>query len=394
MRCVCGRLLPHVVRGWGDMVLAPLTLTVCVFGLLALGMTMLYSASNAQFGARLLLTQLGWCGLGVCVAGVIACVDYRRFKRVAWLLLAVAVVLLALVLVPGIGVKRGGARRWFDLGFASFQPSEFAKVALICFLAWYGERFQRYLPEFRRGLLVPGLVTGAVLGLIFVEPDRGTTILLAAVSAVLLLVAGTRWLYVLAPGVMGVAALALAIWLDPLRRARVLAFLYPELYKDGAGYQAWQAMLALGAGHWTGVGLGHGRQKLGFIPEHHTDFILAVIGEEWGLAATGGIVLAFALVLWCGTSIARNARDTFGMLLAAGVTFLISFQAMINIGVVTSSLPNKGLPLPFVSYGGSNLLVMLAGVGLLLSIARVSAQQRIERAAASDQDVVVEPQFS
>jgi cell division protein FtsW len=376
------------------MVLAPLTLTVCVFGLLALGMTMLYSASNAQFGARLLLTQLGWCGLGVCVAGVIACVDYRRFKRVAWLLLAVAVVLLALVLVPGIGVKRGGARRWFDLGFASFQPSEFAKVALICFLAWYGERFQRYLPEFRRGLLVPGLVTGAVLGLIFVEPDRGTTILLAAVSAVLLLVAGTRWLYVLAPGVMGVAALALAIWLDPLRRARVLAFLYPELYKDGAGYQAWQAMLALGAGHWTGVGLGHGRQKLGFIPEHHTDFILAVIGEEWGLAATGGIVLAFALVLWCGTSIARNARDTFGMLLAAGVTFLISFQAMINIGVVTSSLPNKGLPLPFVSYGGSNLLVMLAGVGLLLSIARVSAQQRIERAAASDQDVVVEPQFS
>lgn len=394
MRCVRGRLLPHVVRGWGDMVLAPLTLTVCVFGLLALGMTMLYSASNAQFGARLLLTQLGWCGLGVCVAGVIACVDYRRLKRVAWLLLVVAVVLLALVLVPGIGVKRGGARRWFDLGFASFQPSEFAKVALICFLAWYGERFQRYLPEFRRGLLVPGLVTGAVLGLIFVEPDRGTTILLAAVSAVLLLVAGTRWLYVLAPGVMGVAALALAIWLDPLRRARVLAFLYPELYKDGAGYQAWQAMLALGAGHWTGVGLGHGRQKLGFIPEHHTDFILAVIGEEWGLAATGGIVLAFALVLWCGTSIARNARDTFGMLLAAGVTFLISFQAMINIGVVTSSLPNKGLPLPFVSYGGSNLLVMLAGVGLLLSIARVSAQQRIERTAASDQDVVVEPQFS
>lgn len=376
------------------MVLAPLTLTFSVFGLLALGMTMLYSASNAQFGARLLLTQLGWCALGVCVAGGIACVDYRRLKRVAWLLGVFAVVLLALVLVPGIGVKRGGARRWFDLGFASFQPSEFAKVALICFLAWYGERFQRYLPELRRGLLVPGLVIGAVLGLIFVEPDRGTTVLLAAVSAVLLLVAGTRWLYVLAPGVMGAVALGLAIWFDPLRRARVLAFLYPEDYKDGPGYQAWQAMLALGSGHWTGVGLGNGRQKLGFIPEHHTDFILAVIGEEWGLAATGGIVLAFALVLLCGTSIARNARDTFGMLLAAGVTFLICLQAMINIGVVTSSLPNKGLPLPFVSYGGSNLLVMLAGVGLLLSIARVSAQQRIERAAASDRELVVEPQFS
>lgn len=376
------------------MVLAPFTLSLSVFGLLALGMTMLYSASNAQFGARLLLTQLGWCGLGLCVAGVIACVDYRRLKRIAWLLVVVAVVLLVLVLVPGIGVKRGGARRWFDLGFASFQPSEFAKVALICFLAWYGERFQRYLPEFRRGLLVPGLVIGTVLGLIFVEPDRGTTVLLAAVSAVLLLVAGTRWVYVLVPGVLGVVALGLAIWFDPLRRARVLAFLYPELYKDGPGYQAWQAMLALGSGHWTGVGLGNGRQKLGFIPEHHTDFILAVIGEEWGLAATGGIVLAFALVLLSGTSIARSARDTFGMLLAAGVTFLISFQAMINIGVVTSWLPNKGLPLPFVSYGGSNLLVMLAGIGLLLSIARVSAHQRIERAAGTDQGVVVDPQFS
>ncbi len=376
------------------MTLAPAILIICVCSLLAVGLTMLYSASSAQVGARYLLTQLTWCGLGLVAATVTASVDYRRLKKYAWVLLVIAVVLLVLVLIPGIGVMRGGARRWFVLGFGSFQPSELAKLALIIALACYGERFQRQMREFKRGLVVPGIFIGVVLALIFVEPDRGTMILLAGVCTVMLLIAGVRWLYIIPPVLLGAAALGAALWFDPLRRSRILAFLYPELYKDGAGYQAWQAMLALGSGHWSGLGLGNGRQKLGFVPEHHTDFILAVIGEEWGLLATVGVVLAFVVLVLAGAFIARNARDTFGLLLGAGITFLIGFQAFVNVGVVTSSLPNKGLPLPFVSYGGSNLLMLLASVGLLLSIARQAAEQSIERPGLLDSDVLSAPQMS
>jgi cell division protein FtsW len=155
-----------------------------------------------------------------------------------------------------------------------------------------------------------------------------------------------------------------------MRRERILAFLHPEKYKNGVGYQSWQAMIALGSGGWTGLGLGNGRQKLGFVPEHHTDFILSIIGEELGLVATLLVVLTFVIFVICGLYIANRARDTFGLLLAAGLTLLIGLQAAINIGVVTSALPNKGLPLPFISYGGSNLLAMLTCVGLLVSVAR------------------------
>jgi cell division protein FtsW len=155
-----------------------------------------------------------------------------------------------------------------------------------------------------------------------------------------------------------------------MRRERILAFLHPEKYKNGVGYQSWQAMIALGSGGWTGLGLGNGRQKLGFVPEHHTDFILSIIGEELGLVATLLVVLTFVIFVICGLYIAGRARDTFGLVLASGLTMLIGLQAAINIGVVTSALPNKGLPLPFISYGGSNLLAMLTCVGLLISVAR------------------------
>jgi cell division protein FtsW len=186
----------------------------------------------------------------------------------------------------------------------------------------------------------------------------------------MLLIAGVRWRYFLPPIVLGACGFAVSIWHDPLRMKRVFSWLYSEEYKDTVGYQARQAMIALGSGGWTGLGLGNGRQKLGFVPEHHTDFILSIIGEELGLIATLLIVLAFVAIVFCGLHIAMRARDTFGLLLASGLTLLIGLQAAINIGVVTSALPNKGLPLPFISYGGSNLLAMLASVGLLLSIAR------------------------
>jgi len=214
-----------------------------------------------------------------------------------------------------------------------------------------------------------------VLGLVFIEPDVGTTILLAAVSGVLLFTAGTRLRFLVPPLVVGVAGLVVFILHNPLRLKRVMAFLYPEQNKEAVGYQTYQAMVAIGSGGVTGVGLGDGRQKLGVVPEHHTDFIFSVIGEELGLIATLLVVIAFVAILICGVYIAWRASDTFGALISTGITFLMAFQAAINIGVVTGSLPNKGLSLPFISYGGSNLVVMLACVGMLINVARHASQR-------------------
>lgn len=361
-------------------------LVFCVAALLSLGMVMLYSSSMTQVGAHYLIMQLVWCvlGLGFCLAA--AAMDYRWLKKIAWPLLAFAVILLAMVLVPHLyrfthfvdTPRINGARRWFDLRGVRFQPSELAKLALIIVVAWYGDHFQRQLPTFKRGILTPGLFIVPVLGLIFVEPDRGSTILLSCVCGAMLVTGGVRLHYIVPPILLGAAGLAWSLWHDPVRRERILAFLHPEKYKDGVGYQSWQAMIALGSGGWTGLGLGNGRQKLGFVPEHHTDFILSIIGEELGLVATLLVVLTFVILVICGLYIASKARDTFGLLLATGLTLLIGLQAAINIGVVTSALPNKGLPLPFISYGGSNLLAMLTCVGLLLSVAR---RGRIESTA-------------
>jgi cell division protein FtsW len=352
------------------MKVAVTVLVFCVAALLSLGMVMLYSSSMTQVGAHYLIMQLIWCAIGLVLCVGAASLDYRWLKKIAWPLLGIAIVLLALVMVPHLGRRINGARRWFSLGPANLQPSEMAKLALIIALAWYGERFQRKMPTFKRGIFIPGLIIAPVLGLIFIEPDRGSTILLSCVCGGMLLVSGVRFGFILPPMTIGAMALAWSLWHDPMRRERILAFLHPEKYKNGVGYQSWQAMIALGSGGWTGLGLGNGRQKLGFVPEHHTDFILSIIGEELGLVATLAVVLIFVIFVICGLYIAGKARDTFGMLLATGLTVLIGLQAAINIGVVTSALPNKGLPLPFISYGGSNLLAMLTCVGLLLSVAR------------------------
>ena len=363
------------------MKVAVTTLAFCVTSLLAMGLVMLYSSSMTQVGAHYLMMQLIWCvfGFGFCV--VAAALDYQLLKKYAWLLFGLAVLLLLLVLVPHIGRKINGARRWFDVHGVRFQPSELGKIALLIALAWYGDRFQRRMATFKWGIIIPVAIIGAILGLIFVEPDRGTTILLAVVCLGMLLIAGADWKKMLLPVPLALAGLAYSIWRDPLRMKRIFSWWNLEQNKDGVGYQAYQAMIALGSGGWDGLGLGNGRQKLGFVPEHHTDFIFSIIGEELGLVATLLVILAFVIIAFCGLYIALRARDTFGTLLATGITLLISLQAAINIGVVTSALPNKGLPLPFISYGGSNLLAMLTCVGILLSIARQAMPAKI---SASD----------
>jgi cell division protein FtsW len=296
--------------------------------------------------------------------------DYRLLQRFAWPIFGLAMILLALVLESHIGSRINGARRWFSFGGVRFQPSELAKLALIIAIAWYGDRYQRQMGAFIRGIVIPGAFIVPMLGLIFVEPDRGTTILLAAVSGTLLLVAGVNWKMLVPPVVLAVAGLAISLAHDPMRIKRIFSWIYLEESKDGVGYQAYQAMLAIGSGGVTGLGLGNGRQKLGFVPEHRTDFIFSIIGEELGLVATILVIVAFVALVLCGLYIAMNAPEVFGMLLGCGISFLIGMQAFINIGVVTSALPNKGLPLPFISYGGSSLMMVLASVGVLLSIAR------------------------
>jgi len=352
------------------MKLAITLLVFCVAALLALGLVMLYSSSMTQVGARYLVMQLIWCGMGIVCCLLMASLDYALLRKFAWPLLGVAVFLLALVLIPQIGLKINGARRWLGVGGFRVQPSELAKLALLVITAWYCERYQRRMVDWKRGIVMPALILGPVLLLIFIEPDRGTTILMAGILSVMLLIAGVRWEYFAVPAVLGGALLGFSLWNDPMRMKRIFAWLYLEENKSGVGYQAYQAMLALGSGGWFGLGLGNGRQKLGFVPEHHTDFIFSIIGEELGLVATIGVVVAFIVIVLCGVYIALHARDNFGLMLGCGITFLIGCQAFINIGVVTSALPNKGLPLPFISYGGSNLLMMLSCIGALLSIAK------------------------
>jgi cell division protein FtsW len=370
------------------------TLAFCVAALLALGLVMLYSSSMTQVGAHYLMLQLIWCACGFVLCVMATALDYQLLRKFAWPIFLLALTLLVLVLVPHIGRKINGARRWFDFYGVRFQPSEFAKLALVILLAWYGHHFQRHIHTWGRGVVLPGLFIALVSGLVFSEPDRGATILLAAVGGAMLLLAGVRWKYIVPPVVLGAVALAVSLLCDPMRRKRIFGWWDLEQHKDGVGYQAYQAMIALGSGGWTGLGLGNGRQKLGFVPEDHTDFILSIIGEELGLIATLFILLAFVIIVICGIYIALHSRDTFGFLLGAGITLLIGLQAAINIGVVTSALPNKGLPLPFISYGGSNLLAMFTCVGILFSIARHAPAREKIPAAGPETDELPSVQFT
>ncbi len=357
------------------MKLASTLLVFVVSALLALGLVMLYSATMFHRSGGFWSAQLLWCCIGVVVCLGAAISDYQLLKKVSVPMLVLALILLVSVMIPGIGLERNGARRWMQLPGTTFQPSEFAKLAVIIALAHYCERKGRRMGTFKNGLLIPGMVLGLFLGLIFIEPDWGATVLLAVVCGMMLILAGTKLRFIVPPVLALGAVGGYLLSQNPVRLNRITSWLDPEGTKQGVGYQAWQSQIALGSGGTTGLGLGNGRQKLGFVPEHQTDFIFSVIGEELGLIATMSVVVGFVLFLVCGAFIAIRARDFFGFLLASGLTFLIGLQAFINIGVVTSMLPNKGLPLPFISRGGTNLVAMLFCVGVLLSIARFANQE-------------------
>lgn len=355
--------------------LAVTILIASVAGLTTLGFLMLYSAGmQSSDGLTHVTRQAAAAFVGICGAFVCAKIDHRHWRKLGPWVVALAVALLVLVLIPGIGVYKNGARRWFDLGVTNFQPSELGKIALIMLLALTMERWQRYNHTWGKGCFAHVALGALIIVPIFLEPDRGTAILLCGVSAAIFLTGGMRWRALTALAVVGVAAFAFVLLADPVRRGRIDSWVKPELHREGKGYQAWQASIALGAGGSTGVGLGNGRQKLGFVPEHHTDFIFSVVGEELGLGGTLGVVGAYVLICLSGLYISWRAKTTFGVLLGTGITSLIGMQALINIGVVTGSIPNKGLPLPFMSYGGTSIVLMFSCVGILLNIARVSSE--------------------
>jgi cell division protein FtsW len=330
--------------------------------------------------------QVLWCSVGLAACGILALFDYKWLKKMAWPVFGGTLLLAALVFVPHIGIRLNGAHRWIGKFGFSFQPSEVVKIGLIIALAWYMDFSQRKMGTFKRGIVIPGLIIGAALGLIFFEPDRGTSILLAGVSGVMLYVAGARWPHLILAALVGVGLLAMSLRHDSMRNNRLEAWRHPEAHANGVARQAEQSKIAIGSGGLLGQGLGDGVQKRGFVSEIQSDFIFANIGEELGFAATAPVVLAYLLIGICGIYIGLHARDQFGAQLAIGITSLICFQAVINIGVVTSLLPNKGLALPFISSGGSSLLAMLIGVGILLSVARQAVPGKISETVLAEDD--------
>jgi cell division protein FtsW len=348
-------------------------LFLAVLGLLVIGIVMLFSTSafardshgDVYFFIR---RQALWFGIGllVCVFGALT--DYHLWQRTWWLWFALAVATLALCYVPHVGMRLNGSRRWIGWGPLAFQPSELAKLAAVFFLAAWFARHEKADVLF--GLILPLAMVGLLGVLVLGEVDLGTTALMGATAFVVMFVGGTNPLLLGMVSVASLGALLLVATRTAERMGRLAAFVHPQNFKDDAGLQQLQALIAFGSGGMDGLGLGNGRQKMLYLPYAHTDFIFPIIGEELGLRFSLLVVFLFVVIIVCGIMIALHARDRFGLLLGCGVVSLLALQAAVNIGVTTSLLPNKGLPLPFISYGGSNLVACMFGVGLLLNIYR------------------------
>ncbi len=361
-------------------------LVAAVIGLIVLGLVMMSSTSAYAPESRgdpmfLLNLQVKWLAVGVVLCAFAAALDYHLLQKTWWLWFGIAVVLLVCCFVPHIGHSKFGSRRWIKLGL-QFQPSEFAKLAAVVTVAWWFSRKESYEREFTRGFLAPLGLAGALMALIAPEVDLGSTALIGGTTFVLMFIAGTRVRFLSLAVVSASAALALAIYKMPERTGRFLAFMYPDKYPADA-YQTVQGLIALGSGGVDGLGLGMGRQKMMYLPFAHTDFIFPVVGEELGLRWTLAVVATYLIFILCGAAIAMRARDRFGMLLGFGVTVIIALQAAVNIGVTTALLPNKGLPLPFISYGGTNLVFCLIGVGILINIYRQGLNEKDEKRAGT-----------
>ena len=345
-------------------------IVVCVFALAILGVSVLFSASlpvDTNDPYQIIEKQALWMGI-TFVAGLLALkIDLEWFRKFIWVGYAVCVIGLVLVLIPGIGSTINGSRSWFRFGPFGLQIAEFAKIGLVFFLAHYFSLIRKESNTFWKGFVFPSLAIALVVGLIMIQTDLGTALIISMVSFCVLFLAGTNVFYLIGSTILGFGSAALLISKDAERLSRLTAFMDMEGNKAGDAYQVWQAILAFGAGGVDGVGAGNGRQQLRSLPEAHTDFIFAIVGEELGLITTLAVVLVFMTLFIAGISHLRKAPNPYQFLLASGCLLTISVQALVNLGVVTGSLPTTGLPLPFISYGGSNFLVMGLCVALILN---------------------------
>ena len=359
-------------------------LFAAVIGLVGFGIVMVYSASaiyaTQKFGLAtyFLRRDLLWSGLGLTALTISLRTDYRAWRKYSYLMLGTAVGMLGAVLV--VGSRINGARRWFHVGGISFQPAELAKLALVIYLAYSLAKKAEKVRSFTVGFVPHMIVCGTMMMLLLKQPDLGTAVILGLTTLLMLFVAGAKVSYIFIAFLGAAPIVYQAIVGTPWRMRRMLAYLDPWQYRYDVGYQITESLISVGSGGIHGLGLGDGRQKLLFLPEAHTDYILAIVGEELGLVGICGVALVFAIIVWRGARAALRARDPFGCYLAFGITAMFGLQALVNIGVVLGALPTKGLPLPFVSFGGSTLVVDLFAMGILLDVSRGS-EGRARRAS-------------
>ncbi|HMO03451.1 MAG TPA: putative lipid II flippase FtsW [Kiritimatiellia bacterium] len=350
--------------------------------LTTLGVVILFSTSSSHF-----YRQAGFVAVAIALCVLVIRVPYQKWRPLALLVGLGAVILLIMTAIPGVGIEINGSRRWLKFGPVNIQPSEIAKFALILLMARWLSDNQRYIKSIKQGVVIPGVIILVFAFLIMLQPDYGTTVLLGAIGVAMMFAGGTRFGYLLILAAAGAGAIAYKVTKNPVRMRRILAFLHPEEYADTEGFQLLQAIYAFVIGGFGGVGLGDSLQKKSYLPEAHTDFILAILGEELGFLASFTVISLFAAFFSIGLLVSYKLEDMYARLLAFGLTMMISVQAAINIGVVTGCLPTKGLPLPFISYGGTSIVMTMVMVGVLVNVAYQGNQDSPHSRRNSRRDV-------
>ncbi len=353
------------------------SIAAIVLCLISIGIVMIYSSSGIyalqeyRDATYFLNRHLLFLALGFVATTVVMAIDYRDFRKYAKPLFIFGLVMLVLVLIPGIGKASYGARRWFKIGSFSFQPSEFMKLIFIIYISDFIVRKQNKMMHFKEAFLPVVVMLAVVCALIIKQPDLGNSVLIAVIVMIMLYIGGTNLKFIYSMLLLTIPGILYLVIKVPYRMRRIVAFLNPWEDSQGIGFQLTQSQIALGSGGLFGVGLGKSMQKLFFLPAAHTDFILSIIGEEFGLIGTMTVVILFGAFIWQGARLVKRISDPFGFYIGVGIMAMLGIQAVVNIGVSIGALPTKGLPLPFVSYGGSALIFNMMAVGLLLNISRI-----------------------